>query len=209
MRSSNDSATLTSRRPPARRRQPLDDDDSPPPQAGRHRARWSGRTARRDRLVDRAGVQAVCSPSARRTCSSAASSDAAVRHAVRGRRLPVAAVLAADRRRTGCRAGSARDCSSCGSRSASGRPATTTGRPTTASTSPTRRAAPSASRRSTAVRDGDGLPVHPPEPPPLLPVSGVHPAVLPLAGHRRRRSVRDAGPDRAGRARPASSTSSC
>ena len=49
----------------------------------------------------------------------------------------------------GCRPGSAPASSSCGSRSASGRPATTTARPTTASTSPTRRAARSASRRST------------------------------------------------------------
>ena len=28
--------------------------------------------------------------------------------------------------------------------------------------------------------DGDGLPVHPPEPPPLLPVPRVHPALLPV-----------------------------
>ena len=48
-------------------------------------------------------------------------------------------------------AGSAPASSSCGSRSASGRPATTTARPTTGSTSPTRPAARSASRRSTGA----------------------------------------------------------
>ncbi len=47
-------------------------------------------------------------------------------------------------------------------------------------------------RRSTRLRgrraqypqglpDGDGIPVHPPEPPPLLPVPRVHPALLPVA----------------------------
>ena len=56
--------------------------------------------------------------------------------------------------------------------------------------------------RPQEVPDGDGLPVHPPEPPPLLPVPRVRPALLPVA--RRvpvvpaRRSVadraRDAGP---------------
>src|SRR4029078_4252098 len=38
--------------------------------------------------------------------------------------------------------------------------------------------------RPPPLQDGDGVPVHPPEPPPLLPVPGVLPAVLPLGGHR-------------------------
>src|SRR4029079_12899569 len=38
--------------------------------------------------------------------------------------------------------------------------------------------------RPPPLQDGDCVPVHPPEPPPLLPVPGVLPAVLPLGGHR-------------------------
>ena len=49
--------------------------------------------------------------------------------------------------------------------------------------------------RPQALQDGDGVPVHPPEPPPLLPVPRVHPAVLPVArrgprGRPRRRASR-------------------
>ena len=43
------------------------------------------------------------------------------------------------------------------------------------------------------LRDGDGLPVHPPEPPPLLPVPRVHPAVLPVGRRGPARSVHDGG----------------
>ena len=76
--------------------------------------------------------------------------DADVRHGVRGGRLPVAAVLAADRARLAAVVHQSRAPDPVDPARASGRPATTTGRPTTASTSRIRRVARSASRRSTA-----------------------------------------------------------
>ena len=69
-----------------------------------------------------------------------------LRRWLRGRRLPVAVLLAADRGRASCRPGCRRRSSSCGSRSASGPPATTSGAPTTGPTSSIRRPARSGNR---------------------------------------------------------------
>ena len=110
--------------------------------------------------------------------------DAAVRDAVRGRRLPVAAVLAADHARLAADLVQPRH----------PHPVDPARLPGDLLLLPQgllpvllRRSARLRGRRAddpSPLPDGDGPPVHPPEPPPVLPVSRVRPAVLPV-GRRR------------------------
>ena len=136
--------------PPAR---PLVAPKVPPPKPRGTAARGFGATSRRDPLVAGAGRPGdASSRSARPTCSSAASCSTPLfgtPYEVDGYLSPLFSPLIV----LPCPAGLVQPgaSSSCGSRSASGRPATTTARPTTASTSPIRPAARSASRRSTGA----------------------------------------------------------
>ena len=175
-------------------RQPL-----APAQAAGHRAARPRRHQPRRRVVAGArSSRARSSRSAPRTCSSAASCWTPLfGDAVRGRRLPLAALLAADRARLAAAwfispgllilwipLGFRATCYYY--RKAYYRfyfadpPGCAVGEPTD----------------PPALPDGDGLPVHPPEPPPLLPVSRVHPAVLPVG--RRGASLRIEGEWRIG-----------
>ena len=106
--------------------------------------------------------------------------DAALRDAVRGRRLPLAAVLAADRARLAADLDQPRPV----------HPVDPARLPGDLLLLPQgllplllRRPARLRGRRADGpppLRARDGVPVHPPEPPPLLPVPRLHPAVLPV-----------------------------